>query len=104
MLSTFWEVKNNVFSNDPYAPGFDYYVYLEKEKIPTTETSTTEVKTTSVSTTETLTTNASTTTDSTTENVKQSELPNTGVEEIPTVLLGIVSLGVSGVVLFKKKK
>ena len=119
---------NAVFSNDPFSPGFDYYVYLDKVERPTevsttesssTESSTSEEPTTAtpitegettpapapeVPTTEGETTPVPTTKVTTTEEPKQPELPNTGLAEVPTTLLGLVALGLSGVVTFKKKK
>ena len=104
---------NTVFSNDPYSPGFDYYVYLDKVETPTEEStiesSTTEAPTTATPstqapTTEGETTPVPTTKVTTTEEPKQPELPNTGLAEVPTTLLGLVALGLSGVVTFKKKK
>ena len=109
---------NAVFSNDPFSPGFDYYVYLDKAETPTeesttesssTESSTSEEPTTATPSTEAPTTEGETTPVpttkvTTTEEPKQPELPNTGLAEVPTTLLGLVALGLSGVVTFKKKK
>lgn len=104
---------NTVFSNDPYSPGFDYYVYLDKAETPTeestTESSTTEAPTTATPSTEAPTTEGEiipvrTTEVTTKEEPKQPELPNTGFAEVPTTFLGLVALGLSGVVTFKKKK
>lgn len=103
---------NVVFSNDPYSPGFDYYVYLDKAETQTeesttesssTESSTSEEPTTATPTTEGETTPAPAPEVPTTEAI-QPELPKTGVAEIPTTLIGLVALGLSGVVTFKKKK
>lgn len=103
---------NAVFSNDPFSPGFDYYVYLDKAETPTEE-STTESSSTESSTSEELTTATPTTEGETTPapapeapttEAIQPELPKTGVAEIPTTLIGLVALGLSGVVTLKKKK
>ena len=103
---------NAVFSNDPFSPGFDYYVYLDKAETPTeesttesssTESSTSEEPTTATPTTEGETTPAPAPEAPTTEAI-QPELPKTGVAEIPTTLIGLVALGLSGVVTLKKKK
>ena len=88
-------------------------MYLDKAETPTeestTESSTTEAPTTATPSTEAPTTEGEiipvrTTEVTTKEEPKQPELPNTGFAEVPTTFLGLVALGLSGVVTFKKKK